>query len=62
MALTARQKKGIGYLVGAVILGIAGAVLLIFSLTPTWVPVVLDALVAIAGIMGIVTIARPDVS
>jgi len=61
MALSDRQKKGIGYLVGAAILGVAGGVLLAFSVTPVWVPVLLDALVAVAGILGIVTIARPEV-
>jgi hypothetical protein len=61
MALTARQKKGIGYLVGALLLGIAGAVLLIWSLTPVWVPVVLDVLVAIAAVLGLTVIARPEV-
>jgi hypothetical protein len=61
MALTARQKKGLGYLIGAVILAIAGAVLLIWSVTPVWVPVVLDVLVVVAGVLGISVIARPEV-
>jgi hypothetical protein len=61
MALSDRQKKGIGYLVGAAILGVAGAVLLIFKLTPVWVPILMDAVIAVVGILGITTIARPEV-
>ena len=61
MALTNRQKKGIGYLVGAVILALAGAALLIWTATPTWIPVILDVAVAVAAVFGIVTIAKPDV-
>lgn len=61
MALTDRQKKGIGYLVSAGILGVAGAVLLIFTNTPTWVPVVIDVAVAVAAVMGITVVAKPEV-
>lgn len=61
MALTDRQKKGIGYVVGAGILGLAGAALLIWTATPTWVPVVLDVGIAVAAVLGIATIARPEV-
>lgn len=62
MALSDRQKKGIGYIASAVIFGIAGAVLLIFTTTPIWVPVVLDVLVVVAGVIGITVVARPDVT
>lgn len=61
MALTDRQKKGVGYLVSAGILALAGAVLLIFTATPTWVPIVLDVAVAVAAVLGITVIARPEV-
>ena len=61
MALNDRQKKGVGYLVSAAILGLAGAVLLIFTATPTWVPIVLDVAVVVAGVLGITVIARPEV-
>ena len=61
MPLTERQRKGIGYLVSAAILGVAGAVLLIFTATPTWVPVVIDVAVAVAAVMGITVIAKPEV-
>ena len=60
MALTARQKKGIGYLVGAAILALAGAALLIWTATPTWVPTVLNVAVAVAAVLGITVIAVPD--
>jgi len=59
--MTDRQKKGIGYLVGAAVFGLAGAVLLAFQLTPTWVPVVLDVIVVVAGVLGIAVVARPEV-
>lgn len=61
MALSDRQKKGLGYLVTAAILAVGGAVLLIFSVTPVWVPVLLDVAVAVAAILGITVIARPEV-
>lgn len=61
MALTDRQKKGIGYLVSAGILGLGGAVLLIFTSTPIWVPVVIDVAVAVAAVMGISVISKPEV-
>ncbi|MCX6035244.1 MAG: hypothetical protein NTV38_09765 [Chloroflexi bacterium] len=60
MALSDRQRKGIGFLVTAALFGLAGAVLLIFTLTPTWVPVVLDVAVGVAGILGIVIVAKPE--
>lgn len=56
-----RQKKGIGYLVSAAILALGGAVLLIFQVTPTWVPIVLDVAVAVAAVLGIVGVAKPEV-
>ena len=59
--MTDRQKKGLGYLVTAAILAVGGAVLLIFSGTPLWVPVLLDVAVAVAAILGITVIARPEV-
>jgi len=61
MALTDRQKKGIGYLVSAAILAVAGGVLLAFSITPTWVPVVIDVAVAVAAVLGIVVVAKPEI-
>jgi hypothetical protein len=61
VALNDRQQKGIGFLVTAALFGLAGAILLIFSITPTWVPVVLNVAVAVAGILGIVIVAKPEV-
>ena len=61
MALSDRQKKGIGFLVTAGVFGLAGAVLLIFQITPTWVPVVLDLAVVVAGVLGISGIVKPEV-
>ena len=61
MALSDRQKKGIGFLVTAAVFGLAGAVLLAFKVTPVWVPVVLDVIVVVAGVVGISVVARPEV-
>lgn len=60
MALTDRQKKGVGYLVSAVILALAGAALLIWTATPAWIPVVLNVAVAVAAVLGIVVVATPE--
>lgn len=59
--MTDRQKKGIGFLVTAAVFGLAGAVLLAFSVTPVWVPVVIDVLVVVAGVVGITVVAKPEV-
>jgi len=58
--MTDRQKKGIGYLIGAAILGLAGAALLIWTATPVWIPVAMDVIIAVAAILGISVIARPE--
>lgn len=60
MALSERQKKGIGYGVTAALFGLASAVFLIFSVTPTWVPAVMGVVVAVAGVLGIVVAAQPE--
>ena len=59
--MTERQKKGIGYLVTAALFGLAGAILLAFTATPSWVVVVLDVAVAIAAVVGITVVAKPEV-
>ena len=59
--MTDRQKKGIGFLVTAAVFGLAGAVLLAVSVTPVWVPVVLDVIVVVAGVVGITVVAKPEV-
>lgn len=61
MPLTERQKKGIGYLVTAALFGLAGAILLAFTATPSWVVVVLDVAVAVAAVVGITVVAKPEV-
>ena len=60
MALSVRQKKGIGYLVTAVILALAGAALLIWTATPAWIPVVINVAVAVAAVLGITVVANPE--
>ena len=45
----------------AALFGLAGAVLLAFTATPSWVVVVLDVAVAIAAVVGITVIAKPEV-
>jgi len=60
MALSDRQKKGIGYLVSAAILALAGGALLIWTATPAWIPVVLNVAVAIAAVLGITVVASPE--
>lgn len=61
MALSDRQRKGIGFLITAALFGLAGAILLAFSVTPVWVPVVLDVIVVVAGVVGITVVAKPEV-
>jgi hypothetical protein len=61
MALSDRQKKGIGFIATAVLFAVAGGVLLATVTTPTWVNVVIDGVVAVLGIIGIVVSAKPDV-
>lgn len=61
MALSDRQKKGIGFLVVAGLFGLAGAILLAFSVTPVWVPTVLNLIVVVAGAVGIAVVAKPEV-
>lgn len=61
MALSDRQKKGIGFLITAALFGLAGAILLAFAVTPVWVPVVLDVIVVVAGVVGITVVAKPEV-
>jgi hypothetical protein len=60
MALTDRQKKGIGYLVSAGILGLAGAALLIWTNTPAVIPVIINVGVAVAAVLGITVVAAPE--
>ena len=60
MALTVRQRKGIGYLVSAGILALAGAALLIWTATPAWIPVVLNVAVAVAAVLGVTVVATPE--
>jgi len=60
MSLSVRQKKGIGYLVTAVILALAGAALLIWTATPAWIPVIINVAVAVAAVLGITVVANPE--
>jgi membrane protein YdbS with pleckstrin-like domain len=62
MALSDRQKKGIGFIATAVLFALAGIVLLAFTATPAWVNIAIDAVVAVLAIIGIVVTAKPDVT
>jgi hypothetical protein len=59
--MTDRQRKGIGFLATAGVFAVAGGVLLLFQVTPTWVPVLIDAAVAVLAVFGIVITAKPEV-
>ena len=59
--MTDRQKKGVAFLATGGVFAIAGFILLAFSVTPVWVPVLLDALVGVLSVVGIVGVAKPDV-
>jgi hypothetical protein len=59
--MTDRQKKGIGFLATAAVFALAGAVLLIVQVTPTWVATVIDVAVLALGVVGIVVVAKPEV-
>lgn len=61
MALTDRQKKGIGFLVVAGLFGLAGAALLIWPVTPVIIPILLDVAVMVAAGFGIATVAKPEI-
>lgn len=60
MALSERQKKGIGFLVVAGLFALAGAALLIWPVTPLIVPILLDVAVMIAAGFGIAVTAKPE--
>lgn len=60
MALSDRQRKGIGFLATAALFALAGAILLIVPSTPNWVNVVIDVAVLALGAIGIVVVAKPD--
>jgi len=61
MALSARQKKGIGFVAAAVLFAIVGIVLIVTINTPAWVNVLVDGAVAVLAIIGIVVAAKPEV-
>lgn len=59
--MTDRQKKGVAFLATAGVFGLGGAILLLFANTPAFVPVLIDAAVAVLAIFGIAVVAKPDV-
>jgi hypothetical protein len=59
--MTERQKKGVGFLATAGVFAVGGGVLLLFSVTPDWVTVLIDAAVAVLAVFGIVVTAKPEV-
>jgi len=59
MALSSRQKKGLGFIVtGVVFLGV-GIITLMYSTIPGWVPTALTIISAVSGVVGIV-VTLPD--
>lgn len=56
-----KLKKAIGFFAVAVLFALAGVATLVFAAVPTWVPVVIDAVCAVLGIIGITVAAKPDV-
>jgi predicted signal transduction protein with EAL and GGDEF domain len=62
MALSERQKKGIGFIATAVLFAVAGIVLLATVSTPVWLNIAIDAVVVVLGLVGIVITAKPDVA
>jgi hypothetical protein len=59
--MTARQKKGIGFLVTSALFALGGGVLLGTAVTPDWVTVIMTVVSAVSSVFGIVITAKPDV-
>jgi len=57
--MTARKKKGLGFIVTGAVTAIVGGVLMATVSTPDWVSIALNLISAVAGVVGIVFVA-PD--
>jgi hypothetical protein len=53
MAMTARKKKGLGYMVGGLLFVVVGAILYFTASTPPIVAVIVQAIGAVGNIIGI---------
>jgi hypothetical protein len=60
MALSDRQKQGVGFLIASVVFAILGIICLAVPNTPTWVPVLVDVVWGAAGVLGVVLVAKPS--
>lgn len=60
MALTDKEKKGIGFLVSAIFFAVIGLITLLATGIPMWVPVIFDAVILVAGAFGIIAIVKPE--
>ena len=57
--MTARKKKGLGFVVTGVVTAAVGGILMATTATPEWVSVALSIITAVCGVIGIVFVA-PD--
>jgi hypothetical protein len=57
--MTARQKKGVGFLISGLVFVLAGFVFIKFAQTPDWVSVLISAVGGAAGAVG-VTLSLPS--
>ena len=57
--MTARKKKGLGFVVTGVVTAAVGGILMATTATPEWVSVGLSLITAVCGVIGIVFVA-PD--
>ena len=58
--MTARQVRGIGFLVTGGLFFLAGIVSLAISSTPTWVPIVINAVGVVLNVLGVALEAKPE--
>lgn len=62
MALSSAQKKGVGFLITAVLFAIVGIFLVANKSVPMVFPIIVDAIILIVGAYGITSIIKPDTS
>ena len=54
--MTARQKRGVGYIVSGVIFTVVGVVFIKTASTPDWVPLAVSVVGSIASVFGLQTV------
>lgn len=60
--MNGRQLRGIAYLITAAVFALGGGALVATGVTPAWVDVAINVIAAIAAVLGVPIIAKPDTS